>query len=227
MTGPTIPVSGPVSPVAFPAAQLTHRVSRIRGNRQLVVCDTETTDKVAGARILPLSLVELLDEGLPGQSIITCYFDPGVPSHPDAARVHRIAAKHLRGRGQFADRIDDITGWLTAPEGRQHVLVGYAPAFDAEPLYHEFRLAGRELPPLRLLDTRRARRSGRRARSHRRCLPRRALRRARCRAQQRPHRQRRPPAPRHTSCSPASPPICARRRVGWTAWQPLRLPCRC
>lgn len=151
MSSPPTPAAVPVT---FSGAQLARRVKLIRGTRQFVVCDTETTDKVVSARILSLCLVELLDEGLPGESI-TAYFDPGVLSNPEAARVNRITPAHLRGRGQFPERIDDITAWLTPQEGRELVFVGHNPSFDAERLHYEFRLADRELPPLRLLDTRR------------------------------------------------------------------------
>jgi len=69
--------------------------------------------------------------------------------------VHRITAEHLHGRPLFADRLGEVTRWLTGPEGREHVLVGHVVQFDAERLHHEYQVAGMELPPLRLLDTRR------------------------------------------------------------------------
>jgi DNA polymerase III epsilon subunit-like protein len=134
--------------------QLPHRVSLIRGTRQFVVCDTETTDKVASARILSVCFAELLDDGLPGNST-THYFNPGVASNPQAAKVNRITAKHLRGQPQFPERLDDITAWLTPQGGRELLFVGHYPAFDADRLYYEYQLAGHELPALRLLDTRR------------------------------------------------------------------------
>jgi len=60
------PPSPAAVPVTFTDAQLAHRVKLIRGTREFVVCDTETTDKVVSARILSLCLVELLDEGPAG-----------------------------------------------------------------------------------------------------------------------------------------------------------------
>jgi DNA polymerase III epsilon subunit-like protein len=76
------------------------RVRLLRGNRFFVACDTETTGRTADARVLSVAFVEMLSDGLVGEGA-TWFFNPGVRSHPDAARVNRITPEHLRGRAQF------------------------------------------------------------------------------------------------------------------------------
>jgi hypothetical protein len=72
---------------------------------------------------------------------------------PGAIAVNGLTADLLAGAAPFADLVDEVTPWLTTPEGDTLTLVGHKVSFDADKLSGEYRRLGLPLPPLQLLDT--------------------------------------------------------------------------
>lgn len=109
---------------------------------RLVVLDTETTGLSAesGDRVIELGCVELVNRKLTGNNL-HMYFNPGRDSHPDALRVHGLTTEFLRDKPKFADKIDEILGYLQGA----HLIIHNAP-FDVGFLNKELSLLG--LKPL-------------------------------------------------------------------------------
>ena len=119
-------------------------------NLQLVVIDTETTGLRPTDRIVEVALVDL-----PGGTIGNIWSSLVRPGDAPvrATRIHGITDDHLAGAPLFDDVEPSVTAALTARGDRRVVLVGHRAAFDAARLAYEYRLAGRALPPVLLLDT--------------------------------------------------------------------------
>jgi len=119
---------------------------------RVVVVDTETNGLFGNVRILSLAAVEL-DVGFVVDSR-AWLLNPGrVRLSTEATAKNGLTRSRLAGRKPFAEHADEISEYLSAPPGKQLLLIGHKVTFDADNLYNELAALNRPLPQLRLLDT--------------------------------------------------------------------------
>lgn len=120
--------------------------------RRLVVADCETNGLYGDVRILSLALVELR-RGIVADSKFWLVNPGNVPMNKEAFDVNGLSRDLLADAAHFDEIVDEVTEWLTAPEGETLTLIGHKVSFDADKLAGEFHRLGVTLPPVQLLDT--------------------------------------------------------------------------
>ncbi len=121
-------------------------------DRRLVVVDCETNGLYGDVRILSLAVVEL-HNGIASNSKLWLLNPVNYRMDSRALDINGLTPELLAGAGPFEDHVDEVTEWLTAPDGIRLTLIGHKVSFDARQLLGEFTRLGLEFPPVDLLDT--------------------------------------------------------------------------
>lgn len=106
----------------------------------VVVFDTETTGCAGTDRVVSLGAVRL-DAGLEPETTLHLAFDPGMPCHWAATRVHGMSDAFLARHPPFATHAAEIADFFAGAVGCAHNL-----AFDRRMLGGEFARAGLPRP---------------------------------------------------------------------------------
>jgi DNA polymerase-3 subunit epsilon len=104
-----------------------------------IVFDTETTglDPLQGDRLVEIGCIELLNR-FPTGKTFHCYFNPERDMPESAFKIHGLASDFLKDKPLFADKVDELVGFLgDAP------LVAHNAMFDLGFLNAELERAGR------------------------------------------------------------------------------------
>lgn len=120
--------------------------------RHFVVLDSETNGIYGDVRILSLAMVEL-HNGIVSNSKLWLVNPGNVLFDPGAIAVNGLTPDLLEDAPSFAEVIDEVADWLSAPDGKVLTLIGHKVSFDVRHLTSEFRRLGRTLPPTDVLDT--------------------------------------------------------------------------
>lgn len=110
------------------------------GHGPVVVFDTETTGCGTADRVVSLGAVRL-DEALEPEATLHLAFDPGIPCHWGATRVHGLADAFLARQPGFAAHAGEVAGFFAGAMACAHNL-----AFDRRMLLIEFGREGLALP---------------------------------------------------------------------------------
>jgi DNA polymerase-3 subunit epsilon len=104
-----------------------------------IVFDTETTglDPLQGDRLVEIGCIELVNR-FPTGKTFHCYFNPERDMPESAFKIHGLASDFLKDKPLFADKVDELIGFLgDAP------LVAHNAMFDLGFLNAELERAGR------------------------------------------------------------------------------------
>jgi DNA polymerase III subunit epsilon len=115
-----------------------------------IVFDTETTglDPLQGDRLVEIGCIELVNR-FPTGKVFHCYFNPQRDMPEAALNIHGLTSDFLRDKALFADKVDELLGFLGDAQ-----LVAHNAMFDLGFLNAELERAGRAaVNRERMIDT--------------------------------------------------------------------------
>src|SRR5580692_4611452 len=115
-----------------------------------IVSDTETTglDPFQGDRLVEIGCIELVNR-FPTGKVFHCYFNPQRDMPEGAFKVHGLSIDFLKDKSLFADKVDELIGFLGDAQ-----LVAHNAMFDLGFLNAELERAGRAaVSRERMIDT--------------------------------------------------------------------------
>jgi DNA polymerase III subunit epsilon len=115
-----------------------------------IVFDTETTglDPFQGDRLVEIGCIELVNR-FPTGKVFHCYFNPQRDMPEAAFNVHGLSSDFLKDKSLFADKVDELVGFLGDAQ-----LVAHNAMFDLGFLNAELERAGRPAVSRdRMIDT--------------------------------------------------------------------------
>ena len=115
-----------------------------------IVFDTETTglDPLQGDRLVEIGCIELVNR-FPTGKVFHCYFNPQRDMPESAFRIHGLSSDFLKDHALFADKVDELLGFLGDAQ-----LVAHNAMFDLGFLNAELERAGRAaVNRERMIDT--------------------------------------------------------------------------
>jgi DNA polymerase-3 subunit epsilon len=104
-----------------------------------IVFDTETTglDPLQGDRLVEIGCIEMVNR-FPTGKVFHCYFNPQRDMPESAFRIHGLSGEFLKDKSLFADKVDELIGFLGDAQ-----LVAHNAMFDLGFLNAELERAGR------------------------------------------------------------------------------------
>src|ERR1700726_2989330 len=104
-----------------------------------IVFDTETTglDPLQGDRLVEIGCIELVNR-FPTGKVFHCYFNPQRDMPEGAFKIHGLSSEFLKDKSLFADKVDELIGFLGDPQ-----LVAQNALFDLGFLNAELERPGR------------------------------------------------------------------------------------
>jgi DNA polymerase-3 subunit epsilon len=115
-----------------------------------IVFDTETTglDPFQGDRLVEIGCIELVNR-FPTGKVFHCYFNPQRDMPESAFKIHGLSGEFLKDKSLFADKVDELIGFLGDAQ-----LVAHNAMFDLGFLNAELERAGRAaVNRERMIDT--------------------------------------------------------------------------
>ena len=115
-----------------------------------IVFDTETTglDPLQGDRLVEIGCIELVNR-FPTGKAFHCYFNPQRDMPEQAFKIHGLSGDFLKDKSLFADKVDELIGFLGDAQ-----LVAHNAMFDLGFLNAELERAGRAMVNReRMVDT--------------------------------------------------------------------------
>jgi len=115
-----------------------------------IVLDTETTglDPLQGDRLVEIGCIELVNR-FPTGKVFHCYFNPQRDMPDQAFKIHGLSSDFLKDHALFADKVDELLGFLGDAQ-----LVAHNAMFDLGFLNAELERAGRgAVNRERMIDT--------------------------------------------------------------------------
>jgi DNA polymerase-3 subunit epsilon len=104
-----------------------------------IVFDTETTglDPLQGDRLVEIGCIEMVNR-FPTGKVFHCYFNPQRDMPESAFRIHGLSGEFLKDKSLFADKVDELIGFLGDAQ-----LVAHNAMFDLGFINAELERAGR------------------------------------------------------------------------------------
>jgi DNA polymerase-3 subunit epsilon len=104
-----------------------------------IVFDTETTglDPLQGDRLVEIGCIEMVNR-FPTGKVFHCYFNPQRDMPESAFRIHGLSSEFLKDKSLFADKVEELIGFLGDAQ-----LVAHNAMFDLGFINAELERAGR------------------------------------------------------------------------------------